>query len=81
MNDSKRVYAIGAGIAAIILVIALALSVMSTNQPKAAAPAAAPRPTTAPAARVQPMNTSGKVMQTAKIVTPTSIKQTANIVR
>jgi hypothetical protein len=33
MNDAKKVYAIGSGIVALILVLALAIVVLATNQP------------------------------------------------
>lgn len=84
MNDSKRVYAMGAGIAAIILVIALALSVMSNQQTKTAAPAAAPRATTAPAAyRSAPKNSvsSQGVTRQNLIIPIGETKQRLTIVR
>lgn len=82
MNDSKRIYAMGAGIAAVILVIALALSVMS-NQKTRTMPAASPvLPAARPAARattptaVRPLNTQVRQVVT---IPQTSVKQMVTI--
>jgi len=81
MNDSKRIYAMGAGIAAVILVIALALSVMS-NQKTSSLPTAAPAQVSRPSARVtmppavKPLNTQVRQVVT---IPQTSVKQTVTI--
>ncbi len=81
MNDSKRIYAMGAGIAAVILVIALALSVMS-NQKAKTMPAVSPAPMARPSARLttppapRPLNTQVRQVVT---IPQTSVKQTVTI--
>jgi hypothetical protein len=83
MNDSKRIYAMGAGIAAVILVIALALSVMSNQKVKTmTAPAVTPAPMVRPSARVttppapRPLNTQVRQVVT---IPQTSVKQMVTI--
>ncbi len=80
MNDSKRVYAIGAGIAAIILVIALALSVMS-NQTTKVAPTAAPlpRPTTSPSVYRAPKPVNTTVSQAFSTFPDNTVQQTITV--
>jgi len=77
MNDAKRVYALGAGIAAVILVIALALSVLSNQQVKTTntiKPTAAVR-------RIQPTTAINRTTKQVVTIPVATTRQTIRVTK